>query len=132
MLISKIVRLVSGDNLCISSATRIPIAPAPEIVTFSAVVSIWPNAFNVLLIWLVGQAKYTLSPAKIVSSPPLGTINFVPLIIAITVTLKSGNKSTRFLNGVSRIGQSALHDTPNIVTSDLANSATSNAPGVLH
>ena len=36
---SKIVKLVSGDILCISSATLIPIAPAPYIVTFSAVIS---------------------------------------------------------------------------------------------
>ena len=66
------------------------------------------------------------------SSPPLGTISIVPLIIAITVTDKSGNKSIRFLKGVSSIGQSFLQDTPNIVTEDRANSATSNAPGVLH
>ena len=50
----------------------------------------------------------------------------------ITVTDKSGNKSIRFLKGVSSIGQSFLQDTPNIVTEDRANSATSNAPGVLH
>ena len=54
---SNIVKLVSGDNLWISSATLIPIAPAPEIVTFSAVVSEWPKAINVLLIWSVGQAR---------------------------------------------------------------------------